>query len=58
MLLSRTINYCKIIQLELCFSTFLTFNSKMTITGALAITGSFTLMINKCNTSVFAGNKC
>ena len=42
MLLSRTIS-CKILQLELFFSTLSNFKSEMTITGTLTITGSLTL---------------
>ena len=45
MLLSLTIRCCKILQLKLFFSTLSNFKSKMTITGTLTITESFTLDI-------------
>ena len=48
MLLSRTLSYCKILQLKLFFSTLSNFKNKMTITGTLTTTDceSYKLHLN------------
>ena len=52
-IVSRTISCCKILQLKFLFSALSNFKDKMTITGTLTITGSFTFLHYVASLSYF-----